>query len=265
MDAQMLNEALIRQYPSPQSATESLDQHSILILLFELQRNGINHDSVLDALENKNLSPGDHAIIAFIDKTLVTPIGSAELGAPNSSKLKGVAIAAMRIALSDGILAMTKGPIIPIADSLLALTFGLSDLQGKPYKTLENKFLEALQSLHLATENLVSDQEMIGARNRLLELLEADIIGFVSHERDKTKNFERRLVDSFSTQIKEKTIDDRIAPRLNIDATIFIEAGIRAQPKDTGKIVICSSHDISETGMQVVLVKDISDDRLFQG
>ena len=65
--------------------------------------------------------------------------------------------------------------------------------------------------------------------------------------------------------MSDDSIDDQIAPRLNIDATIFIEAGIRAQPKDTGKIVICSSHDISETGMQVVLVKDISDDRLFQG
>lgn len=203
MDAQMLNEALIRQYPPPQSATESLDQHSILILLFELQRHGIKHDSVLDALENKNLCPSDHAIIAFLDKYLVTPIAAAELRAPTSSKLQGVAVAAMRIALSDGILAMTKGPIIPIADSLLALTFGLSDLQGKPYKTLEDKFLEALQSLHLATENLVSDQEMIGARNRLLQLLEADIIGFVSGERDKTKIFERRLVESFSAQINE--------------------------------------------------------------
>ena len=64
--------------------------------------------------------------------------------------------------------------------------------------------------------------------------------------------------------MSDDSIDDRIAPRLNIDATIFIEAGIRAHPKDTGKIGICSSHDISETGMQVVLDQRIGKGRIVR-
>ncbi len=155
MDTQKLNEALIRQFPSPPSDVELLDQQNILSLLFELQCDGIDGDSVLAALANKNLSQHDHAILAFLDTYLVTAISSAQLPATISNKLKGVVVAAMRIALSEGILAMTKGPVIPITDSLLALTFGWSDLQGKSLRTLEKKFLETLQSLHVATSSLV--------------------------------------------------------------------------------------------------------------
>ena len=59
-------------------------------------------------------------------------------------------------------------------------------------------------------------------------------------------------------------IDDRIAPRINIDLTFFIEAGIRANPKDTGKIVICKSQDLSATGMQVILDQPIRKGRIVR-
>lgn len=149
MDTQLLNEALIRQFPSPPSDVELLDQQNILSLLFELQCNGINGDSVLTALANKNLSQHDHAILAFLDTYLLTTITSAQLPATISNKLKGVVVAAMRIALSDGMLAMTKGPVIPIADSLLALTFGWSDLRGKSPGTLEKNSLELCKACTL--------------------------------------------------------------------------------------------------------------------
>ena len=59
-------------------------------------------------------------------------------------------------------------------------------------------------------------------------------------------------------------IDDRIAPRINIDLTFFIEAGVRASPRDTGEIVICKSQDLSATGVQVVLDQPIRNGRIVR-
>jgi hypothetical protein len=52
--------------------------------------------------------------------------------------------------------------------------------------------------------------------------------------------------------------DDRIAPRIGVDAAIFVEVGVRIDPEDTGEIVICNSLDISEGGLQVVLDEGMS-------
>ena len=59
-------------------------------------------------------------------------------------------------------------------------------------------------------------------------------------------------------------IDDRVAPRYSIDLTFFIEAGVRANPSDTGDIVICKSQDLSETGMQVILDQPIRKGRIVR-
>ncbi len=58
--------------------------------------------------------------------------------------------------------------------------------------------------------------------------------------------------------------DDRVAPRYNIDLTFFIEAGVRANPQDTGSIVICKSQDLSDTGMQVILDQPIRKGRIVR-
>ncbi len=60
------------------------------------------------------------------------------------------------------------------------------------------------------------------------------------------------------------TTDDRRAPRYHIDATVFVEAGERTSPSDTGEIVICSSMDLSETGLQVVLDQGIKTGRIVR-
>jgi hypothetical protein len=59
-------------------------------------------------------------------------------------------------------------------------------------------------------------------------------------------------------------IDDRVAPRLNIDLTFFIEAGVRANPMDTGDIVICKSQDLSNSGMQVILDQPLRKGRIVR-
>ena len=47
--------------------------------------------------------------------------------------------------------------------------------------------------------------------------------------------------------------DDRVTPRIGVDAAIFVEVGVRIDPEDTGEIVICNSMDISDGGLQLVL------------
>ena len=59
-------------------------------------------------------------------------------------------------------------------------------------------------------------------------------------------------------------IDDRVAPRFNIDLTFFIEAGVRANARDTGSIIICKSQDLSEIGMQVILDQPIRAGRIVR-
>ena len=58
--------------------------------------------------------------------------------------------------------------------------------------------------------------------------------------------------------------DDRIAPRIEFDATLFIEAGVRANPQDTGDIVICQSRDIPDTGMQLVMDQPVRKGRIVR-
>ena len=59
-------------------------------------------------------------------------------------------------------------------------------------------------------------------------------------------------------------IDDRVAPRFDIDLTFFVEAGVRAHPRDTGDIVICKSHDLSETGLQIILDQPLRKGRIVR-
>lgn len=59
-------------------------------------------------------------------------------------------------------------------------------------------------------------------------------------------------------------MDDRISPRITVDATIFIEAGVRANPADTGEIVICQSRDVSETGMQLIMDQPVRKGRIVR-
>ena len=59
-------------------------------------------------------------------------------------------------------------------------------------------------------------------------------------------------------------LDDRVAPRYSIDLTFFIEAGVRANPSDTGDIVICKSQDLSQTGMQVILDQPVRKGRIVR-
>ena len=60
------------------------------------------------------------------------------------------------------------------------------------------------------------------------------------------------------------SLDDRIAPRIDIDATLFIEAGVRATPQDTGDIVICKTRDVSESGMQLIMDNPIRKGRIVR-
>lgn len=59
-------------------------------------------------------------------------------------------------------------------------------------------------------------------------------------------------------------IDDRVAPRFDIDLTFFVEAGVRAHPRDTSDIVICKSHDLSETGLQIILDQPLRKGRIVR-
>ena len=59
-------------------------------------------------------------------------------------------------------------------------------------------------------------------------------------------------------------LDDRVAPRFSVDLTFFIEAGVRANPGDTGDIVICKSQDLSETGMQVIMDQPLRKGRILR-
>jgi hypothetical protein len=58
--------------------------------------------------------------------------------------------------------------------------------------------------------------------------------------------------------------DERNAPRFDVDATIFLEAGVRAEASDTGKIVICKSEDVSATGMKVLLDQPLRKGRVVR-
>jgi len=58
--------------------------------------------------------------------------------------------------------------------------------------------------------------------------------------------------------------DDRRSPRFDIDATIFVEAGERVSPADTGEIVICKSMDLSESGVKVVLDQQMKTGRIVR-
>ena len=59
-------------------------------------------------------------------------------------------------------------------------------------------------------------------------------------------------------------IDDRVTPRTDIDAAVFIEVGERAHPDDTGEIVISSALDVSATGLQVVLDQGLKKGRIVR-
>ncbi len=59
--------------------------------------------------------------------------------------------------------------------------------------------------------------------------------------------------------------DERVAPRFQKDTTVFIE--MTASAPDSGEdadIVICKSHDLSSTGVQVVLDRSIPEGSILR-
>lgn len=198
MDAKSLNEALIKQHPKPGQASQQQSKEELLTQLFTLQTGGVDTTTVLDNLRSDQLDPLHFALISFLDIQVTERVNEAQLPEEVAGKLRGVVAAVMRVAISDGVLAMTKSPIISITEALLTLTYGWTDLRGKALESTEQKLNDAIQSLIVATGAMEGGSAMIDARNNILDLLEADIVRFVSNERDRIKKLEQRLADSVS-------------------------------------------------------------------
>ena len=58
--------------------------------------------------------------------------------------------------------------------------------------------------------------------------------------------------------------EERASERIDIDTLIFVEAGKRSNPKETGDIVVCNSLDLSETGLQIMLDQSIDKGRIVR-
>jgi hypothetical protein len=154
------------------------------------------------ALTEDAMEPIDYATLAFLDEHVTKRVTSAHLPADVEAKLKAVIAAAGRFAIADGMVAMTKSPIIPIIENLFAMSFGWSDLSGKSIEAVQGKFEEALQSLLIATASMNVSSQMKDARNRLLDLLASDIESFVDTERVRVEKLEKRQVDAALGQLK---------------------------------------------------------------
>jgi len=198
MDAKSLNEALIKQYPKPGEAGQEQTKEELLAQLFTLQTGGVETTTIRDNLRSDHLGPFHFALISFLDTQVTERVNQAQLPGDVASRHRGVVSAVMRVAISDGVLAMTKSPIISITEALLALTYGWTDLRGKALESTEQKLNDAIQSLIVATGAMDGSSAMADARNNILDLLEGDIVRFVSNERDRIKKLEQRLADSVS-------------------------------------------------------------------
>lgn len=198
MDAKSLNEALIKQYPQPGDADQQQTKEELLAQLFTLQTGGVETTTILDNLRSDHIDPFHFALISFLDNQVTERVNQAQLPIKVASRLRGVVAAVMRVAISDGVLAMTKSPIIAITEALLALTYGWTDLRGKALESTEQKLNDAIQSLIVATGVMDGSSAMADARNNILDLLEGDTVRFVSNERDRIKKLEQRLADSVS-------------------------------------------------------------------
>ena len=201
MDTRTLDEAITARYSDGLEAGVGLSTDELVTRLLELQAGGVDSETLLGALDGLVLQPLDHAIIALLDARITREISTAGVPDDVARRLRGIVSAAARLALVDGILPMTRSPIIPIVDAAMALSFGWSDLAGKPLENSDQKLDEAMQGLQVATATISPDPGLQKAQNKLLELLEGDIVRFVSAERDRIHKLEQRLADAAMGQL----------------------------------------------------------------
>ena len=213
MDTKSLREALLKQYPPTEVILDPLNKQEILEALYTLQAEGVPGQLVSECMQLESIDEFDFAIISFLDAELTSSINSVRLPEDVTAKLRGACAAVMRIGIADGLIGMTKSPIIPIVEALLALTFGWTDLKGKGLDSTVQKLDHALQSLLVATGSLSEVKGMTEARNNLLQLLESDIVHFVSNERDRVKKLEQRLSDAASGKLTAER-SKKIAARM---------------------------------------------------
>ncbi len=213
MDTKSLREALLKQYPPTEVILDPLNKQEILEALYTLQAEGVPGQLVSECMQLESIDEFDFAIISFLDAELTSSINGVRLPEDVTAKLRGACAAVMRIGIADGLIGMTKSPIIPIVEALLALTFGWTDLKGKGLDSTVQKLDHALQSLLVATGNLSEVKGMTEARNNLLQLLESDIVHFVSNERDRVKKLEQRLSDAASGKLTAER-SKKIAARM---------------------------------------------------
>lgn len=220
MDSKTFYAALAAEYPRSPTEKPVMDTNALLEHLRVMQSETFVEPTVLRSLaslDTASVPSADHyAVMGLLDSLYSAPLQMVQLPKEITQKLMGVIACVNRIAISEGVLSLSRDHVVSrILASLVDLNIGLQDVNGKARDLIDEKFQNALIGLSLVTESLGWDQELEKARIGILELLQSDISNFLSVERIRTGKLEQRLVETETGQLKRAQSRQLAAQTLN--------------------------------------------------
>lgn len=221
MDSKTFYAALAAEYPQSPTEKPVMDTSTLLEHLRVMQSETVVESTMLKSLAKVDAasvpSADHHAIMGLLDSLYSAPLQMVQLPKEITQKLMGVVACVNRIAISEGILPLSRDHVVSrILASLVDLNIGLQDVKGKARDLINEKFQIALTGLSLVTESLGSDQELEKARSGILELMQSDIANFLNVERIRIGKLEQRLVETETGQLKRAQSRQLAAQTLNI-------------------------------------------------
>ncbi len=210
MDQGFLNTAIKAQYPllsNSDSETTVMDEAVLLKHLRALQQEGIDGFSIVSILSDMEkdlvLPEKHHALLEFLESICCRILQSIEFPNEISRQFMGAIACLMRIAISDGILSLSRGHLVlKILEDLIEMTIGLADLHGKQETAVRHKLSVSLTGLAILTEQVGGESHMQNARDNLLTMLSEDILAFSEKEQAQMNRLEQRLIDAEAGQLK---------------------------------------------------------------
>jgi hypothetical protein len=199
IDLKILNGAILDHYQRDETDLSVIPQGELIGLLGDIQSTQHLESSVnsyiSDVLPGRQLSELHHGVLTLITESCNEVLDAILLPEDMLWLLKSAVASMSRIAVADGIVALTRQhPVIAIIDNLTRFCIGIGDLDDRTVVIIEEKIKLSLDSLELLMDPVASAKAE--TRMHMMSLLAKEIEGESQDELLRVDRVEQRLIEN---------------------------------------------------------------------